>query len=106
MYKRQIQAQYQLQARLAGQAQAVGQPAVATAEGRLTVGGPLHHHHLNAGLGGITPDAADVYKRQGLRWQLWYGDSRYNAFPAHVTVRTEYQLGLGGNLYELSLIHI
>ncbi|MDU9410616.1 phage receptor [Pseudomonas sp. zfem001] len=42
----------------------------------------------------------DLRSGIGLRWQLWYGDSRYNAFPAHVTVRTEYQLGLGGNLYE------
>ncbi|BAN47483.1 phage receptor [Metapseudomonas resinovorans] len=36
----------------------------------------------------------------GLRWQYWYGDDRYNAYRAHVTVRTEYQWGLGGNLYE------
>ena len=42
----------------------------------------------------------DLRSGIGLRWQLWYGDSRYNAFPAHVTVRTEYQFGLGGNLYE------
>lgn len=42
----------------------------------------------------------DLRSGIGLRWQLWYGDSRYDAFPAHVTVRTEYQLGLGGNLYE------
>ncbi|MDE3739921.1 phage receptor [Pseudomonas resinovorans] len=36
----------------------------------------------------------------GLRWQYWYGDDRYNAYRAHVTVRTEYQWALGGNLYE------
>ncbi|AYC32036.1 phage receptor [Pseudomonas cavernae] len=36
----------------------------------------------------------------GLRWQYWYGDDRYNAYRAHVTVRSEYQWGLGGNLYE------
>lgn len=36
----------------------------------------------------------------GLRWQLWYGDSRYNAYPANLKVNAEYQWGLGGNLYE------
>ncbi|KAF1055006.1 MAG: Bacteriophage adsorption protein A [Stenotrophomonas maltophilia] len=36
----------------------------------------------------------------GLRWQYWYGEDRYNAYRAHVTVRTEYQFGVGGNLYE------
>lgn len=36
----------------------------------------------------------------GLRWQYWYGDDRYNAYRGNVTVRSEYQLGLGGNLYE------
>lgn len=36
----------------------------------------------------------------GLRWQYWYGDDRYNAYRAHVSVRTEYQWALGGNLYE------
>ncbi|MBA4242294.1 MAG: phage receptor [Pseudomonas sp.] len=42
----------------------------------------------------------DLRTGVGLRWQLWYGDSRYNAYPARVTVRGEYQWGLAGNLYE------
>ncbi|UVE19766.1 phage receptor [Pseudomonas sp. LS44] len=49
------------------------------------------------------PDNAwrqDLRSGVGLRWQYWYGDDRYNAYRAHVTVRSEYQLGLGGNLYE------
>lgn len=42
----------------------------------------------------------DLRSGVGLRWQYWYGDDRYNAYRAHVTVRTEYQLGMAGNLYE------
>nr|WP_239482018.1 phage receptor [Pseudomonas insulae] len=42
----------------------------------------------------------DLRSGVGLRWQYWYGDDRYNAYRAHVTLRTEYQLGLGGNLFE------
>lgn len=42
----------------------------------------------------------DLRSGVGLRWQYWYGDDRYNAYRAHVTVRTEYQVGLAGNLYE------
>ncbi|WP_435607852.1 NfrA family protein [Pseudomonas knackmussii] len=42
----------------------------------------------------------DLRSGVGLRWQYWYGEDRYNAYRAHVTVRSEYQLGLGGNLYE------
>lgn len=36
----------------------------------------------------------------GLRWQWWFDDDVYNAYRAHLTVRTEYQQALGGNLYE------
>ncbi|BCX67908.1 NfrA family protein [Pseudomonas izuensis] len=36
----------------------------------------------------------------GLRWQWWFDDDLYNAYRAHLTVRTEYQQWLGGNLYE------
>ncbi|MBV6826685.1 phage receptor [Pseudomonas sp. PD9R] len=36
----------------------------------------------------------------GLRWQWWFDDDIYNAYRAHLTVRTEYQQSLGGNLYE------
>jgi adsorption protein A len=36
----------------------------------------------------------------GLRWQWWYDDDRYNAYRSKLTVRTEYQQSLGGNLYE------
>ncbi|WP_047304983.1 NfrA family protein [Pseudomonas fluorescens] len=36
----------------------------------------------------------------GLRWQYWFNDDKYNAYRAHLTVRTEYQQSLGGNLYE------
>lgn len=42
----------------------------------------------------------DLRSGVGLRWQYWYGEDRYNAYRAHVTVRTEYQLGMAGNLYE------
>lgn len=42
----------------------------------------------------------DLRSGVGLRWQYWYGDDRYNAYRAHVTVRTEYQVGLAGNLYD------
>jgi len=36
----------------------------------------------------------------GLRWQWWYDEDRYNAYRSKLTVRTEYQQSLGGNLYE------
>ncbi|UVJ46519.1 phage receptor [Pseudomonas sp. LS1212] len=36
----------------------------------------------------------------GMRWQWWFHDDRYNAYRGHLTVRTEYQQSLGGNLYE------
>lgn len=36
----------------------------------------------------------------GLRWQWWFDDDRYNAYRGSLKVRTEYQQGLGGNLYE------
>jgi adsorption protein A len=36
----------------------------------------------------------------GLRWQWWFDDDIYNAYRAHLSVRTEYQQSLGGNLYE------
>jgi adsorption protein A len=36
----------------------------------------------------------------GLRWQWWFDDDVYNAYRAHLSVRTEYQQSLGGNLYE------
>jgi adsorption protein A len=36
----------------------------------------------------------------GLRWQWWFDDDIYNAYRAHLTVRTEYQQSLSGNLYE------
>lgn len=42
----------------------------------------------------------DLRSGVGLRWQYWYGEDRYNAYRAHVSVRTEYQLGMAGNLYE------
>ncbi|MDF3935742.1 NfrA family protein [Pseudomonas citronellolis] len=42
----------------------------------------------------------DLRSGVGLRWQYWYGEDRYNAYRAHVTVRTEFQWGLAGNLYE------
>ncbi len=36
----------------------------------------------------------------GVRWQWWFHDDRYNAYRGHLTVRSEYQQSLGGNLYE------
>lgn len=42
----------------------------------------------------------DLRSGVGLRWQLWYGDDRYNAYRANIRVRTEYQFGMAGNLYE------
>ncbi len=42
----------------------------------------------------------DLRSGIGMRWQLWYGDSKYNAYPSRVSVRTEYQWGLAGNLYQ------
>jgi adsorption protein A len=42
----------------------------------------------------------DLRTGVGLRWQWWFDDDRYNAYRAHLTVRTEYQQSLGGNLYD------
>jgi adsorption protein A len=42
----------------------------------------------------------DLRTGVGLRWQWWFNDNVYNAYRAHLTVRTEYQQSLGGNLYE------
>ncbi|NVZ50452.1 phage receptor [Pseudomonas sp. B6002] len=42
----------------------------------------------------------DLRTGVGLRWQYWFDDDKYNAYRAHLTVRTEYQQSLGGNLYE------
>ena len=42
----------------------------------------------------------DLRSGFGLRWQWWFDDDIYNAYRAHLTVRTEYQQSLGGNLYE------
>ncbi len=42
----------------------------------------------------------DLRSGVGMRWQLWYGDSKYDAYPSRVSVRTEYQWGLAGNLYQ------
>lgn len=42
----------------------------------------------------------DLRTGLGLRWQWWFDDDRYNAYRSHLTVRTEYQQALGGNLYE------
>ncbi|TVT86120.1 phage receptor [Pseudomonas sp. H3(2019)] len=42
----------------------------------------------------------DLRTGLGLRWQWWFDDDTYNAYRAHLTVRTEYQQSLGGNLYE------
>ncbi|MGE8149742.1 NfrA family protein [Pseudomonas vancouverensis] len=42
----------------------------------------------------------DLRTGLGLRWQWWFNDDIYNAYRAHLTVRTEYQQSLGGNLYE------
>ncbi|WP_191486724.1 NfrA family protein [Pseudomonas sp. FEN] len=42
----------------------------------------------------------DLRAGLGLRWQWWFDDDIYNAYRAHLTVRTEYQQALGGNLYE------
>lgn len=42
----------------------------------------------------------DLRTGLGLRWQWWFNDDTYNAYRAHLTVRTEYQQSLGGNLYE------
>lgn len=36
----------------------------------------------------------------GLRWQYWFDDSLYNAYAKRATFRTEYQTGVGGNLYD------
>ncbi|TFH80148.1 NfrA family protein [Pseudomonas kribbensis] len=42
----------------------------------------------------------DLRTGVGLRWQWWYDEERYNAYRSKLTVRTEYQQSLGGNLYE------
>ncbi|MGJ7518145.1 NfrA family protein [Pseudomonas baetica] len=42
----------------------------------------------------------DLRTGLGLRWQWWFDDDIYNAYRAHLTVRTEYQQSLSGNLYE------
>jgi adsorption protein A len=42
----------------------------------------------------------DLRTGVGLRWQWWYDDDRYNAYRSKLSVRTEYQQSLGGNLYE------
>ncbi|VVP53428.1 NfrA family protein [Pseudomonas fluorescens] len=42
----------------------------------------------------------DLRTGLGLRWQWWFDDDLYNAYRAHLSVRTEYQQSLGGNLYE------
>jgi len=42
----------------------------------------------------------DLRTGLGLRWQWWFDDDIYNAYRAHLTVRTEYQQALGGNLYD------
>ncbi|MCU0070682.1 phage receptor [Pseudomonas koreensis] len=42
----------------------------------------------------------DLRTGVGLRWQWWYDEDRYNAYRSKLTVRTEYQQSLGGNLYE------
>ncbi|MFJ2357133.1 phage receptor [Pseudomonas fluorescens] len=42
----------------------------------------------------------DLRTGVGLRWQWWYDDDRYNAYRSKLTVRTEYQQSLGGNLYD------
>lgn len=42
----------------------------------------------------------DLRTGVGLRWQYGFDDDQYNAYRSRLTVRTEYQLSLGGNLYE------
>ncbi|WP_047337150.1 NfrA family protein [Pseudomonas protegens] len=42
----------------------------------------------------------DLRTGVGLRWQYWFDDDKYNAYRNRLTVRTEYQQSLGGNLYE------
>ncbi|WP_166365137.1 NfrA family protein [Pseudomonas akapageensis] len=42
----------------------------------------------------------DLRAGVGARWQWWFNGDRYNAYRGHLTVRTEYQQALGGNLYE------
>lgn len=42
----------------------------------------------------------DLRAGVGARWQWWFQGDRYNAYRGHLTVRTEYQQSLGGNLYE------
>ncbi|RIJ09948.1 phage receptor [Pseudomonas sp. 91RF] len=42
----------------------------------------------------------DLRTGVGLRWQWWYDEDHYNAYRSKLTVRTEYQQSLGGNLYE------
>jgi len=42
----------------------------------------------------------DLRTGVGLRWQWWYDEDRYNAYRSKLTIRTEYQQSLGGNLYE------
>lgn len=42
----------------------------------------------------------DLRSGIGLRWQYWFNDDRYNAYRSRLTVRTEYQWGMAGNLYE------
>lgn len=50
-------------------------------------------------------DPSNVWRQDlrtglGMRWQWWFDDDLYNAYRAHLSVRTEYQQSLGGNLYE------
>ena len=42
----------------------------------------------------------DVRLAAGLRWELWYDDDHYNAFRRKLSLSTEYQQSLGGNLYQ------
>ncbi|MBY6028464.1 hypothetical protein KUV41_03765 [Halomonas sp. DP8Y7-1] len=42
----------------------------------------------------------DVRVAAGLRWELWYDEDHYNAFRRKLSVSTEYQQSLGGNLYD------
>ncbi|KJZ18391.1 hypothetical protein TW86_00510 [Halomonas sp. S2151] len=42
----------------------------------------------------------DVRLAAGLRWERWYDEDHYNAFRRKLSVSTEYQQSLGGNLYQ------
>lgn len=42
----------------------------------------------------------DLRTGVGVRWQWWFDDDIHNAYRAHLTVRTEYQQSVSGNLYE------